>query len=405
MVFLRMMRLTLKHGLCKYSPFVFGTYGMVLAALGDRKGGCEFGRVALELNTTQDGARECISSTTVVVESFLTHLQKPLYNSLAPMMEGHQIGMQTGEIEFAALCLSGHGGILVVLGTSLDNLEKSLLNYGTLMLVALCRIRLPLPHSLTLASFSTPSVPFFREYGQGMADGLSAPWLQFAMNLRSKALDPLVLTGDAMNEEEFVERNIKKKHLVAVRNVNLVKMILLYIFGDLEGGDQARCVWEQGSAEGTHFMMYLSVLMSGLTSLGLARKCRRKRRKYVARADCQIKKMEALLKDGCVNAMLVLRFLQAERLALRGDVHAVRKAYDMTIKIAGRTGSRLVKALAFERAGSFLLDRGDPSLASDYFQQAVSEVCISIASSRYRSFTVHVMRSQPSFSLLRRIVR
>jgi len=88
------------------------------------------------------------------------------------------------------------------------------------------------------------------------------------------------------------------------------------------------------------------------------------------------------LKDGCVNAMLVLRFLQAERLALRGDVHAVRKAYDKTIKIAGRTGSRLVKALAFERAGSFLLDRGDPSLASDYFQQAVSEVCISIASSR-----------------------
>jgi hypothetical protein len=202
------------------------------------------------------------------------------------------------------------------------------------------------------------------------------------MNLRSKALDPLVLTGDAMNEEEFVERNIKKEHLVAVRNVNLVKMILLYIFGDLEGGDQARCVWEQGSAEGTHFMMYLSVLMSGLTSLGLARKCRRKRRKYVARADCQIKKMEALLKDGCVNAMLVLRFLQAERLALRGDVHAVRKAYDKTIKIAGRTGSRLVKALAFERAGSFLLDRGDPSLASDYFQQAVTEVCISIASSR-----------------------
>jgi hypothetical protein len=36
-----------------------------------------------------------------------------------------------------------------------------------------------------------------------MADGLSAPWLQFAMNLRNKALDPLVLTGDAMNDEEF----------------------------------------------------------------------------------------------------------------------------------------------------------------------------------------------------------
>jgi len=132
---------------------------------------------------------------------------------------------------------------------------------------------------LTITSTPTPSVPFFREYSQGMADALSTPWLQFAMNLRKKALDPLVLTGDAMNEEEFVKQNTDNDRMVAVRNMNLVKMILLYIFGDLEGADQTRRVWEQRNGEGTHFMMYLSVLMSGLTSLGLARKCRRKRRK------------------------------------------------------------------------------------------------------------------------------
>ena len=117
-------------------------------------------------------------------------------------MEGHQIGMQTGEIKFAALCLSGHGGILVVLGTSLENLEKSLLNYGTLMLFTFC-LRLFGCAYLTTTSAPTPELPIFREYSQGLADGLSAPWLQFAMNLRNKALDPLVLTGDAMNDEEF----------------------------------------------------------------------------------------------------------------------------------------------------------------------------------------------------------
>jgi predicted ATPase len=150
MVFLRMMRLTLKHGLCKYSSFAFATYGMVLAALGDRNTGYEFGRVALELNATQDGARGCISSTTVVVQSFLTHLKQPLYNSLAPMMEGHQIGMQTGEIEFAALCLSGHGGILVALGTNLESLEKSFLNYGTLMLFTSCPMHMFASSTLSL---------------------------------------------------------------------------------------------------------------------------------------------------------------------------------------------------------------------------------------------------------------
>jgi predicted ATPase len=130
-VFLRMMRLTLKNGLCKFSPFAFATFGMLLAAIGVHKEGYEFGRVALELHDHLEDSRECIASTTAVVESCLTHLKKPLYDSLAPMLESHQIGMQTGEIEFAALCLSGHGGLSIVLGAKLENMETVLLNYGT----------------------------------------------------------------------------------------------------------------------------------------------------------------------------------------------------------------------------------------------------------------------------------
>jgi hypothetical protein len=40
-----------------------------------------------------------------------------------------------------------------------------------------------------------------------MAEGLSSPWLQFTMNLQGKAVNPLVLTGDGMNEEEFIRYN------------------------------------------------------------------------------------------------------------------------------------------------------------------------------------------------------
>jgi predicted ATPase len=130
-VFLRMMRLTLKFGLCNFSPYVFATFGMLLAAIGEHEEGYEFGRVALQLHDHLEDSRACIASTTAVVESCLTHLRKPLYDSLAPMLESHQIGMQTGEIEFAALCLSGHGGMSIVLGAKLESTETALLNYGT----------------------------------------------------------------------------------------------------------------------------------------------------------------------------------------------------------------------------------------------------------------------------------
>jgi predicted ATPase len=130
-LFLRMMRLTLKYGLCKLSPYVFATFGVILAAIGEHREGFEFGQVALQLHDHLEDSRACFASTSAVVESCLSHLRKPLYDSLAPMLESHQIGMQTGEIEFAALCLSGHGGMSIVLGAKLENMETALLNYGT----------------------------------------------------------------------------------------------------------------------------------------------------------------------------------------------------------------------------------------------------------------------------------
>ena len=373
-VFLKMMRLTLKHGLCKFSPFAFATFGMLLAAVGDHNGGYEYGRVALELGAQLEGSRECIASTTVVVESCLTHLKKPLYDSLAPIMEGHTVGMQTGEIEFAALCLSGHGGMNIVLGTRLDNMEQTLLNYGTLTSRSEKEC-----DGTECPSFSRPYcylVPFFREYNQTMAEGLSAPWLQFTMNLQGKASDPLVLTGDGMNEEEFIRHQTANNHMMAVRNLHLVKMILLYIFGDLEAAEQSRLVWEEGTgAEGTHYMMYLSILFSGLTCLGLARRYPKKRARYLVAVRRYIKKLERLVKNGAVNALLILRFLRAEQLALKDeDLSVVRKAFEETIRLAGRTGFRLINALACERIGHYILVRREPLMAADYLQQAWIQV-------------------------------
>jgi hypothetical protein len=205
-----------------------------------------------------------------------------------------------------------------------------------------------------------------------MAEGLSAPWLQFTMNLQGKAADPLVLTGDGMNEEEFIRYNTENNQKRAVRNLHIAKMVLLYIFGELEAADYSRRACE--GVDGTHFMLYFVALFSGLTCLGLARRYPKKRRRYLSPVRRYIKKMEKLVKDGAVNATLILRFLRAEKLTLDGDLQDVKKAFNETISLAGRTGFRLIKALACERVADYLLERRETVLAADYMQQAYSQV-------------------------------
>lgn len=210
-----------------------------------------------------------------------------------------------------------------------------------------------------------------------MAEGLSPPWLQFTKNLQGKSVDPLVLSGDGMDEEKFLKQNTEGNHMMALRNLHLVEMIILYIFGELEAADDSRAVWESGSGgEGTHFMIYFAILFSGLTSLGLAQKYPKKCKIYTRRVAKHIAKLEKLVKNGAVNATLILVFLRAEKLSLKEDTEQVKRLFDEAISIAARTGSRLIRALACERVGGFLLARRETALASDYLQKAFSEVCV-----------------------------
>ena len=224
-----------------------------------------------------------------------------------------------------------------------------------------------------------------------MAEGLSLPWFQFTMNLRGEAADPLtlVLTGAAMNEEEFLQHHRegivafykRDNDKLAIKIMNIAKMVLLYLFGEVEAAEKCRTIWETGSAvSSTHFVAYYSVLFSGLTSLGLARKYPRKRRLYKRRAKKHITRLESMVRMGGVNALLSLKFLCAEKLTLKEGpekTQEARSAFEDTITLAARTGSRLVRALACERLGYFLLERQEIRSAGDYLKQAFTQVSTS----------------------------
>ena len=86
-----------------------------------------------------------------------------------------------------------------------------------------------------------------------------------------------------------------------------------------------------------------------------------------------MRELKKFVKGGSVNHVPMLLLLEAEEYAFNEMQDKILKTYQSAIATAGRSGFRLIKAMACERAGQFCLQRGDQSLANDYFVRAAKD--------------------------------
>lgn len=103
---LKMMTLTLRYGLCFISPQVFGIFGMLcIGAKSDRDMAFRFGELALELIETLH-VPEYIPRVYATYYACIHPWKYPMRESFEDLKYAHQIGSQTGDIEFSYMCAS-----------------------------------------------------------------------------------------------------------------------------------------------------------------------------------------------------------------------------------------------------------------------------------------------------------
>lgn len=337
--FLRMMHITLKHGLCKYSPFAFAAYGMLLSTLGAYEEAYSYGCLAMDLLDNIANAYDCEARTRLIVLTFLDHFKKPLPAIGTPLLEGYRAGRQTGEVEFAAACLSSYGGFNCLFGMSLESLDTDMKNY----------------------------FKFFEDYHQDFSAVLLRPWHQMVQNLMGKSPKPLELTGSVMVEGAFIKDMAERNNPIALVALWCVRMFLLYILGEVElaGIEMKKLIKRRKGTEGNHFQTYFLRMHMALVCFGLARI--KNRRKYLVKARGLMASLEKLSKQGAVNAVILLFLLKAEEKTFqRVSVVEVKKAFDDAISSSARTGFSQVEAIANERAGHFMLAAGDAFWGRSY---------------------------------------
>ncbi len=200
---LKMIQLSVRFGNSPYSPFGYSLYAIVkLGVMGDIEKGYQMGKFPVEL-TAKFRARESSAKINALYNLFIKHWKEPLKETIEPLMDTFRIGLETGDLEFAAYCNMYSCVHSLFCGKELGSVNSEMKES--------IEVIQKLKQERTLFNMK-----FHR---------------QFVLNLMGYADDRAILTGESFNEEEMLPFLIKAKDVVSRGAFITNKTIISYMFG------------------------------------------------------------------------------------------------------------------------------------------------------------------------------
>ena len=343
-----MPKLTLSKGLSRYAPYSMSAYACTEAFFNDLELAFNLGEMASTL-IEKLNIREEAPCAIKVAHLFAFHLRNPLQDSLGPLLDAYQLGMQVGDIQIASRLLAFHGILSVIAGMPIESLEEQIGTY--------CN--------------------FFREYRQDDCLMDTLPWLQFARALVGKNQNPCELEPTKQEREESTrimqDPGVNGNITIGLYELS-AHLLLLCTFGEFKRAVK-KCseLSKYDCVVSTYFVKPFLIFTSGLAYFGQASKLNRGLRRYKLRrlGQKQMEILEGFVRAKAVNCVPLLKLLQAEESALDAKNNdKTLSLYTETIAMSARSGFRLVLAIASERAGEFLLRIRREDDAMDYIQRA-----------------------------------
>lgn len=164
-----------------------------------------FGKLANGL-LQRFAARECTARLYGAILNAVNVWIEPLQSILPTALLAYEQGMSTGDLYFGILNLHRYMSMSFQCCKSLKDLAEE----------------------------SRAHLETMRHNKQDLLYFQTMPIRQAALNLMGLSRDPLVLTGEVMDEDTFMSEVMEKSAVNAVCIANTMKMILAFLFGDLE---------------------------------------------------------------------------------------------------------------------------------------------------------------------------
>ena len=337
------VNLSLKYGNTAESAYAYASYGVILCGvLGDVAAGYQFGKLAMQV-LARFQAKELTAKTLMVVTNFINHWQDHVNQGLKPLLDAYQIGLETGDLEFAAYALYIRAYHAYFVGQELSGLEQEILSY-----------------SQAISQFKQAATQQFL--------GL---YRQVALNLLG-AENPCSLIGESYNEEVRLPLAIQANHQTEIFDIYFHKLILCYLFQQYDRAvDNADMALKYLDAARASLSVPLFHFYDSLAQLGLYNTVEgSQQQRILRRVRANQQKMRKWAQQAPMNHQHKFELVTAEYHRVQGQHLLAMAAYDRAIAKAKENGYINEESIAWELAGKFYLGWGKSTIAQTYLTNA-----------------------------------
>ncbi|MBD2457577.1 AAA family ATPase [Nostoc sp. FACHB-87] len=343
-----MIELSIQYGNSPPCIFAYAAYGQLMAwSVPDINLGYQMGQLALQL-LDQLNAKKYKSQSLLTVAISLTHHKEHIQATINPIYEAIESGLEVGDIEYACHAANFY----------------------------CCHIFFAAQHLDTVAQTQNEYIEFVSKFEQKHQLGLIKTCAQTVDNLRNSSVVKTQLTGDILDEDEFINSVKSTKNTLPLFDVYAYKVWLCYLFEKYD-----ECLEFVELTFQYSLFMQTSVLFryhNWFYSLALLAQKQEihEQETYIIQVEKNQEIMKYWAEHAPMNHLHKYQLVEAEKARVLGKTLSAMELYDLAIAGATHNGYLQDEALTYELAAKFYLGLGRQEIARTYMTKAhYSYIC------------------------------
>ncbi|MDF5716896.1 MAG: ATP-binding protein, partial [Rhizonema sp. NSF051] len=344
LILVQQINLSVQYGNAPLSAFGYVVYGFILCGVvGDIESGYQFGKLAQNLLSKFQN-KEVTVKVLETFNQFIRPWKEHIRETLKPLQEVYSIGLEIGDLEFAAYALYTYSYTTLFMGKELAELEREIKTYSN----AIWQIK------------------------QGRMFYWNEIYRQTVLNLLGRVDNPSHLIGEAYNEQNMLPLHFKSNDAIALLYLYFCKTHLCYLFADytqaLENAANAEKYLHGGIGKIVVPQFYFYDSLARLAIYCNAQDSEQKQ--ILEKIYTNQEKMEKWAHHAPMNYLHKFYLVEAEKNRVLGNNMKAMELYDLALALAKEHEYINEEALANELAAKFYLEWGKPKIAQIYLTDA-----------------------------------